>query len=357
MTTGTGFKRGAANAQKAAQERSGAQFERLNYFKVEDGDSVIFRPVHDGDEWYHAKLHQYIPVREDLVWDSERGDKPTHMSAVCRKDPQLGLDGECYICDVLPKVQPNPKRKDGKYFPSTRYFVPFLIREEVRGTQEMIDAGEIPATVKGRDGKQVSTIDRVVGRQDVMVEVQETDAEGNAKGDPVKKPKVVLCNLGYDNFFCHLQGFYEVPNEDDEYTVLDRDFRAARAGSNTDTKYRITDYKPRNNDIDLRDPETRKIYDTLDIEKIILDMASEERYARWFDHRVEQQTEDEEKKTAKSSTKKAAPKAQQAKVAEVEPDDGDDGDDEGDSETLADMKARMARKHGRAAATTGGDED
>jgi hypothetical protein len=363
------FGRGGANAEKAVQEnRPAGNFDRIEYFKVEEDEEVICRPVHDGDEWYYVKMHQFIPTKAEPKWwkdmnakakDGEKKERkwPERMSFVCRRDKAFEY-GECYICDHLHE-RAKGKAKNGRWYPAIRYFVPFLMREVVRGTQEMIDAGEIPATVTVR-GKEVSTIDRIIGYRDQMVEINQTDDDGNVTGT-TSRPRVVVNNLGHDNFFGPLQGYYEIPDEEEETTVLNRDWRIKRKGEGTDTKYVIKDMKP-TPDFDLRDPETREKYDFIDIEKMMTEMASDERYAKFVDHTQDWEPgddgeEESGKVVAAKKGRTAAPsKAEQTKPAETEPDD-EDGDDEETSESLAALKAKMTKSHGRKPATVGAPSD
>lgn len=353
------FGRGAAAAEQAVKDNRPAQFERNEFFKIEeDGGEAIIRLVHDGDEWYHVKHHGFVPTRPaDPSWDEEKTKKyPTRMGATCRRDKAFDY-GECYICDHLHERVKNDKTKNGKYYPTIRYYVPAVMREAVLGTQEMIDAGEIPATVRVR-GEEVSTIDRVIGYKDQMVEYQPVDADGNPDGPVKTKPRVVIINLAHDNFFVHLQGFYEVPNDEEECTVLDRDFRVRREGLKTETKYKIRPLKPVKGH-DLRDPATRAKYDTIDIEKIMTDLASDEYYDQFFDDRHPRPTRDSDSKDGekngakKTPVTKTAPAAQQTKPAETAVEDDDDADGApaaAPAASLADIKARMTKSHAKPAA-------
>lgn len=359
------FGRGAAGAEQAQKENRPRR-DRTEYFKIEeDGGEAIIRLVHDGDAWYYVKQHGFVPTKDrDPDWDEDR-KYPTRMGAVCRRDKAFEY-GECYICDELHKRVPNEKTKakgGGKYYPNIRYFVPAVLRQEVRGTQEMIDAGDIPATVKVR-GADVSTIGKVVTYEDITEDHQPVDDEGNPVGPVVQRPKVVIINMAHDNFFAHLQGFYETPNDDEELTVLDRDFRVKREGKGTDTKYRIRPLKPVKGH-DLRDPATLAIYDFVDVEKFMSHMASDEFYDYYFDDRHERPVRDdekgdeesgeEEKPKRKPSARKAATPSAKAQEKPAETDEGDDADDEpaapaaakpaSGRASLADVKARMTKSH------------
>jgi hypothetical protein len=284
------FKRGAKAAQEAAENNGPQGFEKIQYIKLSPGESVRMRLLHDGDEWYYASNHSFVPLRDPSPdWSAERKKFYTekNMSATCRRDENIG-ESECYICDVMHTVKPNPKTKNaknaknkGKYWPQVRYFIPVVLREPIVGTQKMIDAGEIPAEIR-RGGKMISTIDQVVGWTDKTESVDEIGADGEPTGSKVVGPAVRLVEASYGNSIANLQNLWEMS---DEGTLLDRDVVMTRDGEEMDTKYLWVD-KERTPAHDLTDPELRERYTIPDIEKLITERASEEYYAKFFDHRA-----------------------------------------------------------------------
>lgn len=274
-----GFGRGVEAAEKAAKAKEFAPRDTVRFFRLkEDGEEAVVRFVHDGNEWFFADTHTYVPS----TIKNAKGE-PMFVSAVCKKDEHIGGDF-CYICDELHKYVPNEKTANakresnrGKYFASQRYYVPVVVREEVVGTQEMIDAGDIPATVEVR-GQQVSTLGRVLDYADAMIEVEETDEEGNLTGKKVMRPDVQLLVGNSEQIFASLQGEYEVND-----TVLDRDYRIKRKGTGLDTKYVLTARKVTPHH-DLRDKELKASYEqVLDVEKFLVNQSSDDYYTRHFD--------------------------------------------------------------------------
>jgi hypothetical protein len=284
------FKRGAKAAQEAAENNGPQGFERTQYLRLEAGESVRVRLLHDGDEWYYASTHSFVPLRDpNPEWSDERKKFYTdkNMSATCRRDENIG-EAECYICDVLPSVKPNPKtanakspKNKGKYWPQVRYFIPVVLREPIVGTQKMIDEGLIPAEVT-RGGKMVSTVDQIMSWTDKTESVDEIGADGQPTGSKVLGPAIRLVEASYGNSIANLQNLWEMS---DEGTLLDRDVVMTRDGEGMDTKYLWVD-KARTPSHDLSDPATREKYHIPDIEKLITERASEEYYAKFFDHRA-----------------------------------------------------------------------
>lgn len=341
------FGRGGAAAKEEAKKQG--QFAKIRFLSLQDKETVILRFVDDSEHWIYTRQHSFVPTKpapEDATADQKK-NWPKHMGAVCRHDEAFkGIYEDCYICDHMEK-------EDGKpYTASLRLWARAVKRDEVLGTEEMVEQG----LIKQRQiGKRVGLID-------AEVEEVETDEEGNPKGKPTKRKDVILVNMGMKNFFGALQGAYEIYG-----TVLDRDYAVTRDGSGTETDYAIVPLEPLRSvcpDCDgsgkvnekacrecdgsgqtvftLENEEIRKQYTSVvDMEKFIGDQASDDRYARFFD-----------------LTKKVkAKKATKAKGKAVDDDGDDDAADEieeasppsgVDPEQMAAMRERVKRGSGGA---------
>ncbi len=334
------FQRGA---QAAEAERESSRltsdfdkFEFLTSILKKENDETFLRFVHDGHEWYFAKTHFENTKPADPSWDKEAKDKwPKRMPAVCRHDKNIGED-DCYWCDAAHEFVPNPDTKDwkrvelrGHYVPKMKYLIPAVVRKPIIATQEMIDSGEVQAT-KFFGGEERSMLGLIVGYEDVMVEVDEKDAEGKPTGKKLMRPRVIVCDQSYANFVAGLQAEWETAcTPSGTGTILDKDFRCKRTGEGFETKYplSVVNVTPKH---DLSDPKPvwclthdlrgegedgalvcpecagdaelaeasgepftmpklvplKARYDTLDIEGSIVRQASADYYARFFDRRV-----------------------------------------------------------------------
>jgi hypothetical protein len=134
----------------------------------------------------------------------------------------------------------NPRAKDGKYHASIKLWARAIVRDEIKGTKAMVEAGMIEA-------HEVGT---TVGFQDREIEVQDTDKEGKAVGDPKKQPEIVVINMGMKNFFSALQASFDAYG-----TVLDRDYRITRTGTGLESEYSIVPMDP----IMTKDPATERM--------------------------------------------------------------------------------------------------
>lgn len=326
------FQRGGQAAEQASKAGR-KSFSRVEYFSLGDGEKAIIRLLDDSPEWLFAKQHNYVPTKdepEDWGGDKTGSDKPkwpTSMSATCRKDPGIGAD-TCYICDNMT----NDKGK--AMWPATRLWVRAVLREEVRGTQAMADAGRIDE----------SDIGRIVGYRDLEHDVEETDADGNLTGKTVRRKRIVLINQGVKNFFGALQGYYDMNG-----TVLDRDYQVVRKGEGKETEYRIMARDPLK-DFDLfKDKELRAKYEGFaaevglsvdDVEKMVAEKGSEEFYARFFDPTA--------KVPPRTSSKTEDLDDHPGGLDEFKPRGDDEGSSTSTEEKLAEMRRRM-RESGRKA--------
>lgn len=256
------------------------------YLRLKAGETVTFMVLHEGDQWLRAKTHNYVPSK---VPGDKKGEFRS-LSAICRRDDGIGAD-ECYICDELHTRIPNEKTANakrvtnrGRYFPQPRYYLPVVILEDVLGTQEMIDAGEIPATVKV-GAREQSTVGRRVGRRVRMVEVEETDAEGNPTGKKVTRPDVQLWVAAPTGAVATLA---EDWHDEDKGTVCRHPYNLKREGEGKDdTNYLLTAAQPVP-ELDFTDPAAREPYlEHLNVIELLERQGSAEFYAEVFDRRVQ----------------------------------------------------------------------
>lgn len=310
---------------QAAKEKAKAQNlrHRTSFLSLKDGESTIIRLIDDGDEsgWIHVMQHAFVPTKPQPK-DYDGDNWPKRMGAVCRHDDAFaGLYQDCYICDNM------TNEETGKpYRPALRLWARAVIREEVKGTQEMADEGKIKPFQVGKR----------VGLKDKIIDVPEFDNKGDATGNTVQQFDVVLLNFGMKNFFGALQGAYEIYG-----TVLDRDFVVSREGGGTETDYQIVPLDQIRMGTDgaiytLEDPEVRAKYlDVVDMEDYIAKQASDDHYA-WFDPTK-----------TRASKKKSSSKAKS--TAQDDDEDEDQPEPSAQKPTvnaaaLAQMRERAARR-------------
>jgi hypothetical protein len=331
---GTGGKKARVESEKALPA-----FKRANYLRMEDGESITVRLIDGDEDWIFVDQHGFVPTKGNPDFKPKDGGKqwPSTMNAVCRYskvdgNPVFDFD-DCYICDHM--------TKDGKRFPkSIKLWARAVVRERVIGTDAMVEAKKIKASQKGQ----------VISFVDKMVEIEETDAEGNRTGSK-KEPEVVILNFGMKNFFGALLASAETYG-----TVRDRDYRITRRGKDLKTEYDIVAEEPikryeRDDEnkvifdetgdpkvtvYSLDDPETYEKYAHLvDLEKIIDEQASDRHYETFFDPtkpipgNKKKDTEDDAGGETEEVAKTAPATAEPAAKVEV------------DQDRLAAMKAKM----------------
>jgi hypothetical protein len=330
----------AEQAQEQERKSGGSRPARQwGYLSLQEGESIRLHPVHDGDEWYHAFLHVLTPTRpaspdwaEDRIkyWRDKR-------DAICPK--RKPFDSEyCYICDDLHKVVKNKFTENwkgksaGQWLADLTYFVPFVVREPVIATQEMIDSGEIEETIR-MGGKDISVLGRVINHQVQMIEVPVLDDEGKETEETKLVPRMVLIKWR-SKLFDKIKADFSV-----EGTILDRDYTIKRIKSaEGKTEYPITSTQVA--DFDLRVPELKADYeDIIPIEEIIEQMASEEYHAKYFNRDVAFPEEFDKgmrgEGKAEGGTDKSAPAAEPESAPE---------DDEKIKAQIAAMTAMLERK-------------
>lgn len=309
----------AKGGQQAREEAKKAfpSFNKTRYFALGDGETTFLRLIDDSPDWIFINQHGFVPTKgAPKDWEAKDGKKwPERMNAVCRKAKNEGdlvfpeHGGKCFICD---EMRGNARAKDGKYHPSIKLWARAIVRDEIKGTAAMVDAGLI-------EKHEVGT---TVGFQDREIEVQETDKDGKAVGEPKKQPEVVVINMGMKNFFGALQASYDAYG-----TVLDRDYRITRHGTGLESEYDIVPMDP----IMTKDPETERMVKftlakesvrepylkLLDLEEVITEQASDRHYATFFDTTKEIPTrakkDDKESPSEEGTgTAEAAPEAPSA---------------------------------------------
>lgn len=330
---------GGEAAEKRAAERQNSTFKKVRYFSQEDGERTYARFLTDSQEWQEVRQHSFVPTRP-LPADTDQKTRdrwPAKMGSTCRKDKAFGdYFPDCFI-DL------HIKKPDGKaHFASPRQWALCVLREEVKGTAEMVAEGKI---TQDKVGKRL-------GFRDKTIEIEDTDKDGKPNGDKTTVRDIRVVNMGFKNFFAALQGSWAVFD-----TVLDRDYAITRVGTGTDTDYRIVNLDPTPG-YDCRDKETLQKYaDVLEIKvvhpkfaddgtedtsrwildpKFITDLwvekATDEFYARFFDTRVPFPS-----KGSKDSD--TAPAAQQEKPSG---DAGPSADEASNAERLAAMRAKVS---------------
>jgi hypothetical protein len=338
------FGKGGEAAREEAGKKQFGSFKKVKYLSLKDKESITLRLLDDSNEWPYVYQHSFIPTKgappdwQKDVKDADKKKWPTAMGAVCRKqkNPENGelvfpeYDGECFICDHME----NPKNKRGKFFPSVKLWARALVREEVRGTQAAVDKGLCPA----------SKIGKVIGFRDKMVEEEQTDAEGKVTGTK-KVPEIIVINQSSSNFFGAIQAVWDTFG-----TVLDRDFKITRRGEGLETEYDIVamdpmDYKNGDGEIvrwSLEDPEIKAKYDGfVDLEEIISEQASDQRFDTFFDNRPGHEHPVSKKNDEKRDEAKADRESGVGAKAAPEP-----AEDDADAEDVAAMRDRLYEQAG-----------
>lgn len=273
-----------AEASKESSAKKGGNFNKIGYLslkgKPEDvtlnKDVAVVRfltdhvPVESNPvPWITVDMHSFVPTKgQPSDWPS--GAKwPQSMGAVCRNDKIFKARyGDCYIHTL--------KKPDGKsFYASGTTWALAVLREEVLGTQDMVDAGQIPPTMVGT----------VVGVRDKTKKVDSLDAEGKViEGQTKDVPEIVIVQQKWKNFWSIVQGF-----AGRYHTVLDRDYFIKRIGHDESTTYQVVPFDPialpDGTIYDLRraDLMKSKYPDLPDLRTFVADQANDDYYALFFD--------------------------------------------------------------------------
>lgn len=350
------FREGAEAAGEAAK---GAQFDKVDYFGIEDGEQAIIRFLHDwmternpdGSVKYPHLAHPSFPTSTSWIVVNQhssvptkgapqgyQGNWPRNMGATCRKDEAFGgAFPDCFICEQM-------RKPDGKPYPASgRSWALACLREEVR------ENGAI------------------VGYKDKVKEVAVVGPDGKPTGETVLKKAIVIVNMGWKNFFSALEGFGKVYG-----TVLDRDYIVIRKGSDLTTDYQIVALDPipmqDGSRFDVRNPEHHARYaNEIDIPAMIAERASDEFFGKFFDTRVTwtQPTKDGESGSSAPSGEQQKPNTEVSedkmraiadRVKGYKPEDGNGGEAAPAAEQPA-QEAQQEQQPAVAAAAPSGPRD
>ena len=319
------FSKGGKQAIAASNANSGGNFAKTHWFKIEKpGQSVVIRlltecePDENGDGgWISALQHGFIATKNAPA--DHEGNWPEQMPAICRHDPQFAVMNypDCPI-DLFGLKG----LKDLKYKkPSVRVWALACLREEIIGTQEMVDEGTIEPVMVGKR----------VGHTDALREIDEVDDDGKPTGKTKSERALIVVNMATKNFFAGIEavaGYYGM--------ICDQDLLITRRGEGLQTEYDVVPLG--RTDSLYPGTESWQRYEKaieeqgLDLEQLVSDRASDEYYARFFDPRVEA--------PAKDSDKASAPEVQQATAS----------NDAAEAE-LAALKEKMAKRNNRPTST------
>jgi hypothetical protein len=309
----------AAEYAKAAAAARKAQFGQnyLTQHLKDDGDQVVIRLLIDEPQWIETLQHGMVPTKG--APKDKPADKgwPDTLSAVCRYTP-VGKDrhkayGDCYICDFM------KDDKGKKMFAGTRMWTLAALREQVIGTQEMVDAGQIQPHMVGQP----------VSYRDKVEEVDELDKEGKPTGNKVMRKQIVIVNMAQSNFFSPL-----LTNRQFFGTVVDRDYLVVRKGAAKTQKVQyefvalnpVYVKHPETGEaviFDLRDPKLAATYeghgmDLAKLRKHVSRLCSTDFYNRFFDPRVEvpYATNDDDDRSSAPAAPSAAQQSGQSSTSE-----------------------------------------
>lgn len=316
--------------QEAASESSGStKFHKVDFLKIEgdgsykavrflddpdpvcdDHGSVIDPPPYGLGGWITVSSHAGAVTRPAPA-DYE-GKWPSAMPAVCRNDRNIGK-GDCWLCA-------NGKDSYGKDSKQVdRTWTLAVVREEVFSKGVM------------------------VGMRDKTVEIEED-------GKKVVVPEIVYVNFSWYNFFGNMAALITtIPGQE---SLLNRDVRITRKGTDKNTDYKpsvypaLPEYDAEGNVIevggvplllDLRIPEHAAIYKPFipDLEEAIIERASDDFYAYWFD------TSKPQPVRGKKDDKGGSTPAQGQATAP--PEQVDNTANEPTQEDLADVQSRIMR--------------
>lgn len=265
MTAPT-FRTGVEAAQEASKTTSGYT-RPINYLSLADDESAIIRILTERKDWITVAQHTAVPTKNPP--SDYDGTWPSHMTAVCRKDVAFaGIHKDCWICDAGITTKWGKPIGNG-----ARIWAIGVLREEVIGTQEMADAGQIEQHLVGRRA----------GCSDAMHEINEIGPDGKPTGRKVMERQFLILNFAWSNFYKHLAGFGDAYG-----TVCDRDYFVKRVGAGKDTDYVFAPLDPTPN----LQPGTERWNEKyivpmqrleISLGEIITYRASDEYYARWFD--------------------------------------------------------------------------
>jgi hypothetical protein len=267
-----GFIKGAdaiEEQEKADHEARKAAYssDRLEYLQIKADDTVFLRFLTEGSDLIKVAQHNFVKTKPA---PSDAKNWPKSMSAVCRKDVQIrGIldlgENDCYICSakVHSAFRPEFVR------PTSKVWALAVLRKQVKGDGSPEQGGP------DKKGK-------VLGFDDVREDYKLRDADGKPTEETRQRPKIVLVNMSWGNFFAALGHNHQMRG-----TMCDRDYAVKRSGEGTDTDYSVMALDP----VPGLAPGTdqwKRYTDQLaereiTLEQTVINMASDLWYARWFD--------------------------------------------------------------------------
>lgn len=262
------FRRGSAEAERAAEAQKAGSFQRVKFASLTPQQpTMIVRFLTDYTDWITIAQHQNMRTRP--APQGYQGNWPAALPAICRLDKTP--DGErvfpqfadCYGC--LQGVNHN-SGKAAKALDRT-----FALAIE-----------------------RVPEIDPTTGRvasvSDKMVPVNYKNEKGDV--ETRDEPSWLIFAQAWSNFWIQIDAIGKIHG-----TILDRDIVITRTGfGERDTDYKIASLDPvmleGGRKLDHRDPEIVAYYAQFggfpDIGDLLLERASDEFYDRFFDVRHQQ---------------------------------------------------------------------
>lgn len=264
------LRKGGEGAAEASKQAPFSRGDRVGMLSLKDAESTILRYITDFDDWIYTAEHVAVPTKAAPLGDDKKPlpNWPKAMTAVCRYDEifkEIDFYKDCYVCDA--KVQSSYGKPIGN---AVRIWALAVLREEVFGDGSEEQGGE------KMKGKRIGTTDK-------MVEVETVDKDGKPTGEKVMHREYVIVNFAHKNYFSGLAACYS------EYeTLCDRDYKVKRIGAGTDSIYTHFALDPTVNLKPGTEKWQTKYIDDLkergvDLEDIVMEKASDEFYAKFFD--------------------------------------------------------------------------
>jgi hypothetical protein len=262
----------AAQAEAEANRPSGGGARPYGYLKAGGKGSVQYlRYLTDDPDWIQVKVHSSVPTK-DAPADAKNW--PSSMSAVCRMQSAFaGMYHSCWNCD-----HPKKNTFGGDAAKTTlRVYALAVLREEVYGTQEMVDAGQILSNGKPMTADQIG---RRVGLVDKKRKVKDVDGQGKATENEIEIPDLVLICRSMNNHFGSLHSIYGIYG-----SIVDRDMAIKQEGEGKDVQYNHIALEP--SALRPGSDGWKRYTDVLDrfgvsLPAIVADQASDDYYNRFF---------------------------------------------------------------------------
>lgn len=300
------YDQGAAVARLISEPTSSGFVRDWGWFSLKDGESMFLRFLTDVypdpnaphlGAWISVMQHNSTLTCPRPEWHS-KGEStkernwPMRMNCVCR-NTMVSPGG---VKTPLHALLPDSSAYSGCYVCDNR-------RSEKGG----------PAPVSGRTWALAAVREQVQLPDGSTTLVTKTQEGTSPSGESVSKPVIVVVNQAYSNFFKQLEGVAEAYGT---LTIVDRDFKVTRVGTQLNTSYTIVampqvgwkDPSGANVILDLANPDHFAAFDVnVNLDEIVSHQASHDWQRRWFDESFIPPLPE----GADSNT--AAPEAQQAK--------------------------------------------